>query len=136
MNQSRWFVSLCICFTLTSQLCGSDWPTYRHDAGRTGVITETLVVEDLGVAWCYQSAQPPLTAWTAPAKWDAYANIRGLRAMRDYDRVFHPVAVGDLLFFSSSVDDSVHCLDAPSGTERWVFTTDAPVRVAPELIAP
>jgi len=131
MNQSCWWVSFCICFPFTVQVCGSDWPTYRHDAGRTGVITETLVVEDLGVAWCYQSAQPPRTAWTAPAKWDAYANIRGLRAMRDYDRVFHPVAVDNLLFFSSSVDDSVHCLDASSGMERWVFTTDAPVRVAP-----
>ena len=112
---------------------GSDWPTYRHDERRTGVSEESLVFENLRVGWRYQSPQPPRTAWPAPARWDAYANIRGLRDMRDYDRAFHPVVAKGLLYFASSVDDSVHCLDAATGEERWVFTTDAPVRVAPTV---
>ena len=87
----------------------------------------------LGPAWIHRSSHPPRTAWAAPARWDAYKGIRGLRAMRSYDRAAHVVVVGKNLFFGSSVDDAVHCLDTRTGRERWVFVTDGPVRIAPTV---
>lgn len=110
-----------------------DWPTYRHDIRRSGVTAERLAPEKLREAWVYRSPVPPRTAWGSPARWDAYANIRGLRAMRTYDRAFHVAVVGEALYFGSSVDDAVHCLEASTGKERWAFFTDAPVRIAPTV---
>ena len=48
-----------------------------------------------------------------------------------YDRAFHVVAGGGNIYFGSSADDKVYCLDAASGRERWSFFTEGPVRLAP-----
>ncbi len=108
-----------------------DWPTFRRDVHRSGVTAEELDVRSLRGAWAWRSPYPPRPAWAGPAKWDAYAGIRGLRSMRQYDPCFHVIAVGDRVYFGSSVDDSVSCLDATGGRLLWSFVTDAPVRVAP-----
>ena len=107
-----------------------DWPTYRHDNRRSGVTGETLAFP-LAKAWEYQSSEPPRTAWTGPAKWDSYANIRKLKSMRNFDPVFHVTSAAGNVYFGSSVDDAVHCLDAQTGQEKWVFFADGPVRVPP-----
>ena len=110
-----------------------DWPTWQHDQRRSGFSEEQIAAENLSVEWSWQSNFPPQPAWHGPAKWDAYARIRDLPAMRSYDQVFHVVAVGDAVFFGSSADDSVRCLKLSTGKERWKFITDGPVRVAPLL---
>ncbi len=116
---------------LTLSLRAEDWPTYRHDIRRSGVSGEKLDAPRLGIAWTFRSAHPPVQAWAGPAKWDAYARIRGLRAMRNYDPVFHTIVQGDDVYFGSSADDTLRRLDARSGEERWSFTTDGPIRIAP-----
>ncbi|MDP6557423.1 MAG: PQQ-binding-like beta-propeller repeat protein [Pirellulaceae bacterium] len=115
-------------------LCAADWPTYQHDVRRSGYTTEHLEAARLIRVWTWRSHHPPQPAWPGPAKWDAYANLRNLPSMRAYDLVFHPVAVGDAVFFGSSVDDSLYCLDASSGVARWTFTCDGPIRVAPSVV--
>ena len=110
-----------------------DWPTYRHDARRSGVTDAKINAPKLGQAWVWRPAAPPRPAWAGPAKWDAYAGIRGLRSMRDYDRAFHVAISAGRVTFGSSVDDAVRCLDASDGRQKWVFTTDAPVRAAPTI---
>ena len=107
-----------------------DWPTYRHDNRRSGVTGETLAFP-LTKAWEHQSSEPPQTAWTGPAKWDSYANIRKLKSMRNFDPVFHVTSAKGNVYFGSSVDDAIHCLDAKTGQEKWVFFTNGPVRVPP-----
>ncbi len=120
-----------ILFLTANCLFAEDWPTYRHDNHRSGHTREQLDVDKLGVAWTYRPVNPPRPAWPGPAKWDAYHAIRGLQSMRNYDPVFYTVVVGARLYYSSSADDSVHCLDTKSGVELWVFPTDAPLRVSP-----
>ncbi|MFL3665908.1 MAG: PQQ-binding-like beta-propeller repeat protein [Verrucomicrobiota bacterium] len=51
--------------------------------------------------------------------------------MRNYDPVFHVVTASGKVFFGSTVDDSVRCLDALTGETRWIHHTDGPVRIAP-----
>lgn len=118
---------------LLSHAAAGDWPTHRHDAQRSGHTADALPVDTLGLAWAWQSPQPPQPAWHGPAKWDAYHNLRGLKSMRNYDPVFHVVAAGDALYFGSSADDAVRCLDAKTGKLRWAFVTDGPVRMAPTV---
>jgi len=110
-----------------------DWPAFRHDNRRSGRTDEAFDAKSLRREWVWQSPAPPQPAWAGPAKWDAYAGLRGLRGMRNYDPVFHPIAVGDAVYFGSSADDSVYCLDAATGRVRWVFTTEGPVRIAPAM---
>jgi PQQ-like domain len=108
----------------------TDWPTYRFDNRRSGVTPESIPLP-LAPAWTHISATPPQMAWTGPAKWDSYANLRGLEAMRNFDPAFFVVVVADAVYFGSSVDDGVHCLDAKTGKEKWVFYADGPVRLPP-----
>ena len=125
----------CLLFVLAGAAAlGSDWPTYRHDVRRSGHTADTLAAEALREQWAWRSPQPPQPAWAGPAKWDAYKNLRGLRSMRNYDPVFHPIVAGGAVYFGSSVDDAVHCLDAKRGAERWVSHTDGPVRMAPAFV--
>ncbi|HIF01516.1 MAG TPA: hypothetical protein EYQ63_32065 [Fuerstia sp.] len=109
----------------------ADWPTWQHDNRRTGTTDEQLQVSKLAPEWVWQSASPPQTAWSGPAKYDAYANQHNLPSMRNYDPVFHVIAVGDRVWFGSSADDSLYCLGAGDGKERWSVTADGPVRLAP-----
>ena len=53
--------------------------------------------------------------------------------MRNYDPVFHVVAVGDAVYFGSSVDDAVRCIDVKTARQRWIAYTDGPVRIAPTV---
>lgn len=108
------------------------WPTYRHDARRSGVTDERLSFP-LQQSWVRRSNQPPQTAWTGPAKWDAYSGNSGLQSMRNFDPCFFVTVADSQVFFGSSVDDAVHALDIATGNERWVFFTAAAVRFPPTL---
>ena len=112
-------------------VAAADWPAWQHDNRRSGTTDEQLKIESLALSWVWQSAAPPQTAWHGPAKWDAYAFHRNLPSMRSYDQVFHVISVGDRVWFGSSADDSLYCLNAADGNEVWTVTVDAPVRLAP-----
>ena len=112
-----------------------DWPTFMHDNARSGVTSETLVLDELNEGWIYNPPAPPRVAWDGGAPWDAYRSkdtaIFKLTPQRDFDFVFAVTVVGDRLYFGSSVTDSVHCLDARTGRQQWFFTTEGPVRYPP-----
>jgi outer membrane protein assembly factor BamB len=110
-----------------------DWPTFRHDQRRSGVTAERLDAARLEPAWTWKSTLPPSPAWPDAARWDAYAVLDGLRSMRNYDPVFHPVVVGDSVYLPGNTDDTLRCLDIRTGRVVWRFTADAPIRIAPTV---
>ena len=110
---------------------GEDWPTFRHDQRRSGVTPGNLDASRLKPCWQWRAPQRPSPAWPDAAKWDAYATLDGLRSMRDYDPVSHPIVVGQRLYLPGNADDTVRCLDVADGRELWRLTVDAPVRIAP-----
>ena len=103
-------------FAAVTIVHANDWPTYRHDNRRSGVSQEQLPVQ-LKEAWVYKSSAPPQTAWSGPAKWDAYSGNKDLQSMRNFDPAFFVTSVGKDVYFGSSVDNAVHCLDAGTGKE-------------------
>lgn len=115
-----------------------DWPTHRGDNGRTAASDETIDARRLVAAWVHEPASGPRPAWPGPAKWDAYASLKGMKSMRNYDPVFHTTIVGDegggRVYYGSSAEDTVVCLDAVTGREVWTFIAGGPVRVAPSII--
>ena len=96
-----------------------DWPTYRHDNRRSGCTLAAVDPARLAGKWTWRSGHPPVPAWSGPAKYDAFSRCNPLRSMRNYDPAFHVTSAGGSVFFGSSVDDSVRCLDLESGEERW-----------------
>ena len=110
-----------------------DWPTYRHDNRRSGATAEQLDLAALELRWAHEPALAPIPAWHGPAKWDAYAERMDLRSMRNYDPVYYVSVAGDAVYYGSSSEDEVLCLDAAKGTVKWRYAVDGPVRVAPAI---
>ena len=130
---ARRLLALAWLISSATGLKAADWPTQLHDNRRTGATSETLDTRRLIPAWTWKSPEPPLPAWTGPARWDAYAGVRNLPSMRNYDPVFHVTAAAARAYFGSSTDDTVRCLDLKTGRLLWHFTTNGPVRLAPTI---
>jgi outer membrane protein assembly factor BamB len=125
---------LIVALNATCTAIAGDWRFHRHDIRRSGTTAESLSVEILSPLWLHRASQRPAPAWPGPARWDAYANIRGLQHMRDYDTAFQITIAGDSLYFGSSVDDCLHCISTTTGERRWWFATDGPIRIAPSIV--
>lgn len=113
-------------------LQAADWPTYRGDYARSGVSTQALAAPPV-VSWTWRSTHPPQPAWQGEAKWDGWNKVFDMKPRQAFDRAFHVVVAGQRAFFGSSADDQVRCLDTRSGTVRWTFFTEGPVRLAPTV---
>tara|TARA_B110000881_G_scaffold150477_1_gene133459 strand:- start:4090 stop:5433 length:1344 start_codon:yes stop_codon:yes gene_type:complete len=117
---------------LCSAAAAKPWTTYRHDNRRSGVSSESLQLP-LTQAWTHDGG-PPQQAWTGPAKWDAYSANDGLQSMRNFDPCHFTTADHGLIYFGSSADNAVHCLDAKTGDEKWLYFTNSSVRFPPTII--
>jgi len=95
----------------------SDWPTYRADAERSGYTPERLPTR-LSPAWVWRGRHRPAPAWPTSTR-------------MTFDHAAQPVVAGGAVFFGSSADGRVYCLDAASGALRWSVLVEGPVRLAP-----
>ena len=98
----------------------ADWPMDRGDAGRSGYSVESLPGK-LCMHWRRASLHAPRPAWLS----------RDTRM--PFDRAYRTVIADGVLFFGSSADCKVYALDAATGSLRWEFFTDGPVRFAPAV---
>src|SRR5712691_9844600 len=88
-----------------------DWPTYQRDNRRSGATPDELTYP-LAAKWTYQARHAPNPEWPPEAKNDYYHNKYDLPERITFDHAFHVVGAGDCLYFGSSADDKVYCLDA------------------------
>ncbi len=112
--------SIAVCFA-------GDWPAFRGDADHTGIAQDRLQLP-LNLAWQYQPAHPPQPAFRgglAPSK----NRVESIT----YDYVFEPIVTEGRLFFASSSEDAVFCLDSLTGAPLWTFYAEGPVRFAPRV---
>ena len=121
--------ALCVLAVLS---LGADWPTYQGDLARSGVSHEPLPPH-LQQAWQHEST-PPRPAWPEPARQDFWHSKYGLAPSITFDRVHQLVAANGRVFFGSTVEDTVTCLDAETGRLLWKFYTEGPVRLAPSVV--
>ncbi|MBL7040257.1 MAG: PQQ-binding-like beta-propeller repeat protein [Pirellulaceae bacterium] len=82
----------------------NDWPTYRHDASRSGV-AQVGVSHDLKSAW--------------------ETDLGG--------RLTSPVVAEGFLLVGETDTHHVHALDATTGREAWTFATGARIDSAPTI---
>lgn len=110
----------------------TDWPTHLRDNRRTGVTDDGLQFP-LNLKWVHGMRHPPKPAWPDPAHQDFWHEKNNLRARVIYDRACHIVTVGDRVYFGTSADDRVVCLDSDTGQMRWQFFAEGPVRLSPTV---
>lgn len=110
----------------------AEWPTYNADYQRSGVTSEKLTLP-LTCSWIYHNVHLPQPAWPLPAQRDITNRYENLRPLMDFDRAFHVVSAGNLVFFGSSADNKVYALDAKNGSPMWEFFTEGPIRMAPSV---
>lgn len=97
---------------------GGDWPTYRHDAGRSG---------------CSARALPPRLALRWQRRLPAYQMAFPNEKRQQFDSSHEPVCAAGILVVGCPADGSVRAYAAATGEERWRFHAEAPVRLAPVL---
>ena len=117
-------VICCLLAVLSAAAMAEDWPTFRHDNARSAV-TEEALAPPLHPQWVFTPPHPPEPAWPDPAK--EKARVR-------FDEVYHVAATGGAVYFGSSSDHKVYCLEAATGRLRWSAFTGGPVRVAPTVV--
>ena len=110
----------------------ADWPTYQHDSSRSGT-TKQQAPRDPAHAWMYQSPTRPIPAWDEPALWDGWGKVYDLKNRQVFDKAFQTAISGGRVYFGSSVDDQLHCLDVKTGETAWTYFTEGPIRLAPTI---
>ncbi|OAI49976.1 hypothetical protein AYO44_05970 [Planctomycetaceae bacterium SCGC AG-212-F19] len=110
----------------------ADWPTHLRDNRRTGIAPDNLKFP-LKLLWVYKARHAPQPSWPEEAKNDYWHKKYNLDDRVIFDCAFDVVSVGDRVYFGSSADGKVYCLDAKTGREHWTFFTEAPVRLAPTV---
>ena len=110
-------LSLALCAAAALPAAADDWPAFRADAARSGY-TKEPVPNQLNLRWVYRSRHAPRPAWPTVGR-------------MEFDHAAQPIVMGHTVVFGSSADDRVIAIDARTGTVRWEFFTEGPVRFAP-----
>ncbi|NUQ66472.1 MAG: PQQ-binding-like beta-propeller repeat protein, partial [Pirellulales bacterium] len=112
----RLWLSLLSTLVSASLLPAADWPMWRHDPGRSAATEEDLP-DQLALRWTVEMPRP-VAAWPNEPR-------------LQFDPSYEPIIVGDLLLVGSMIDGSVRGLDLSTGRQRWHFSSEGPVRLAP-----
>ncbi|MBC8868800.1 MAG: PQQ-binding-like beta-propeller repeat protein [Planctomycetes bacterium] len=123
--------ALCVVFLLSAMASSADWPTYLANNERTSSTSQQLKLP-LTQAWLFSSPSAPRRTWSGPAGRVIEGKELGDRVK--FDDALHVAVVGDRVYFGSSVDHQVHCVNLQDGKEAWRFFTGAPVRLAPTVV--
>ena len=111
---------------------GRDWPTFRGDIRRSSVSAGKLQFP-LRTLWIHKPSLPPSPAWPPPARQNLSAKSKELIQTLTFDAAYHVAVSAGAVYYGSSSDDTVYCLDAATGKVRWSFITEGPVRLAPSV---
>ncbi len=121
-----------VCLVAISAAFAADWPAYYGDADRTGVAGEALSTP-LHPAWQYRAAHEPSPAFREGLSY--WLEERGQDPVESitYDYAYHPVIADDRLYFGSSTEEALFCLDADTGETLWRYQVEGAVRHAPTV---
>jgi outer membrane protein assembly factor BamB len=102
----------------------ADWPTYRHDASRSGATAASVGSKPRKVLWHWK----PKGAVAYSSIWKASA---GPKLAPDYQATAAVAAAGRVWF--ASHDGVVRCVKADTGEQVWTFATGAKLFAPPTV---
>lgn len=110
------------------------WPTHLHDNSRSGHTNSELSAQ-LSAQWVFTPNLAPKEAWPGTAQSDHWRKRNSPEKKRiTFDKAFSPVSADGKVYFGSSADDQLYCLDLKTGKHDWSFFADAPIRLSPTLV--
>jgi len=122
---------LLVCAALGAVGAG-DWATYMHDNARSGVTSERLDLP-LSALWVFEPKQPPAPAWALMKPKETYSWGKHEVHKYDFDEAYHVAVADGLVYFGSSANHKLYCLDAETGRVRWSVFAGGPIRFAPTV---
>src|SRR5687768_7484756 len=114
LKPARFVVTLVLC--LPAFASAADWPTWRYDAQRSAASPQKLA-ETLHLQWV-REYPPEIPAWPDQDK-------------MLFDVCYEPIIAGGLVYLNSSRHDCIRALDVRTGSRKWIFFAEGPVRFAP-----
>jgi outer membrane protein assembly factor BamB len=125
-------IAFCVILSSSLGLKAGEWGAYRGGKARRSYSSESFST-DLSLAWTAESNSRPHPAWPAPARKSYWQQLESITARVTDDQAFHPIVVDSKVYFGSSADDHLYCLDVEDGSLEWRFGTDGPIRYAPTV---
>ena len=113
----RTSIVLAVACLVTPLTNAADWSTWQSDSARSGYTTDALPNE-LSRVWPWHPLHAPRPAWPRDDR-------------MSFDRTNQVVVADGLVCFGSSADGKVSALDAATGSQKWSYFTDGPIRFAP-----
>lgn len=136
MKQRLPLLTLCL-LTLVSvlthprhELSAKDWPTYLMDRERAGATSDSIQTPLVPV-WQYSAPSAPQTGQTDPG--ERVIEGHDLESRVDFDDAFQVAISAGKVYFGSSVDHQLRCVDLKSGKVVWRFFTGGPIRLSPTV---
>ncbi|MEZ6147716.1 MAG: PQQ-binding-like beta-propeller repeat protein [Planctomycetaceae bacterium] len=127
----RSFAYPCILSALVAVASAADWSTYRGGPSKDkGHLLRPLQLRSRA-RWVITPNDAPEVAFAEAEGRVIEGKLLGNRM--DYDAAFDSVIADGKVYYGSSVDDQLHCLDIQTGKELWTFFTGGPIRLAPTL---
>jgi outer membrane protein assembly factor BamB len=130
MHAFRFALTLVIATATMTSPATADWSTYLNGNDRAGFTTAEIDTP-LQLSWTYKTPARPVQAWEGPRE----APIEGheMRHRVDFDDAMQVVMSDGRVYFGSTVDHRLYCVDAKSGEPIWSHYTEGPIRLAPTL---
>ena len=112
-----------------------EWVTWRGDNFRSGRAPQKMDLHPSGKPlWIYQPRHGPAPAWPGTAGSDHWRDRATAEKPKvAFDWVNDVVVAGGRVYFGSSSDDSLRCLDAGTGALLWAHVAGGPIRLAPTV---
>jgi len=131
MSTFRSLIAVCaFLLSLASAGLAADWPTERGDNSRSASTEDSLALP-LAARWTIKAPATPRLAWSSAEGRVMEGKLIAHRIR--FDDAFRTVSSDGKVYFGSTVDHQVHCVDLASGRELWTFFTGGPVRLAPTV---
>jgi len=108
----------------------TDWPTYRHDATRSGSTTAPGPSQ-LKVAWNQTISSEPSPAATSEQQ--ELATLTGEWKHNSGGQLTSPVIAGPLIFLAAVDQQQVLACDRQTGKVQWQFTARARIDCPPTI---
>jgi hypothetical protein len=97
-----------VCLSLLTAATAADWPTDRGDNARTGATDDVLTLP-LHATWSIEAPAAPRLAWSSAEGRVIEGKLIGHRIR--FDDAFRTVVSEGRMYYGSTVDDQVHCVD-------------------------
>jgi outer membrane protein assembly factor BamB len=110
----------------------ADWPAYLRDLDRSAVAPDPVTLR-AKPAWVADTGHAPSPGFYPELRSQTLGPQKLLAPSITFDYAYAPVIADGRLYFGSSTEEALYCLDARSGQRRWTFYAEGAIRLAPTV---